>query len=68
MLVDKKQQILINLALVGVGLAGAVISALIYYDNVKHAKLRDQVAVLDKEIKTIELELKKDEARHNGIL
>lgn len=68
MTIDKKQQILINLALVGVGLAGAVISALVYYDNLKHSKLRDDVANLDKEIKLIELELKKDQAKQNGLL
>jgi mannose/fructose/N-acetylgalactosamine-specific phosphotransferase system component IIC len=66
--IDRKQQVLINLALVGVGIVGAIISAMIYRDNKKHDKIKEEVAVLDKEIKVLELAIKKHEAAKNGLI
>jgi energy-converting hydrogenase Eha subunit C len=67
MTVDAKQQKTINIALVGIGLIGAVVSFLVYLDNKKHAKLRDEVALLDREIKVLDLALKKRVAQENGV-
>ena len=68
MTVDQKQQKYINLALVGIGLIGVVVSVLVYLDNKKHTKLKTEVASLDKDIKVLELALKEKQAKENGIV
>ena len=68
MTIDQKQQKYINLALVGVGLVGVIVSVLVYLDNKKHAKLKDEVASLDKEIKVLELAMKEKEAKSHGLI
>ena len=68
MTIDQKHQKYINLALVGVGLVGVIVSVLVYLDNKKHAKLKDEVASLDKEIKVLELAMKEKEAKSHGLI
>jgi len=68
MTIDQKQQKYINLALVGVGLVGVIVSVLVYLDNKKHAKIKDEVASLDREIKFLELALKEKEAKRVGVI
>ena len=68
MTIDQKQQKYINLALVGVGLVGVIVSVLVYLDNKKHAKIKNDVAVLDKEIKALELVMKEKEAKIQGLI
>jgi energy-converting hydrogenase Eha subunit C len=68
MTLDQKQQKYINLALVGIGLIGVLVSVLVYLDNKKHAKLKEEVANLDKEIKVLDLALKQKEAIKNGVV
>jgi hypothetical protein len=65
---EQKQQKYINLALVGIGLIGVVVSVLVYLDNKKHAKIKDDVATLDKEIKVLELAMKEKEAKIHGLI
>lgn len=67
MKIDQKQQISINIMLVSIGAIGVIVSILVYIDNKKHAKLRDQVSVLDKQIKHLDLALKEDDAKKRGI-
>lgn len=68
MTIDQKQQKYINIALVGVGLIGVIVSILVYVDNKKHSKLKDDVTKLDKEIKVLELALKEKEAKAKGVV
>lgn len=68
MTIDQKQQRYISIALVGVGLIGAIVSVLVYLDNKKHARLRHEIAGLDKQIKHLDLALKENEAKKKGVL
>ena len=68
MTVDQKQQKYINLALVGIGLIGVIVSLLVYLDNKKHSKLKGDVVKLDSQIKQLELALKTDEAEKKGVI
>jgi|694.fasta_scaffold25292_11 hypothetical protein len=43
----------------------ALVGTLAFIESKKHAKLNDEILALDKEIKTIELALKKKEASNN---
>jgi hypothetical protein len=68
MTADIKQQQTINIALVGIGVIGVIVSILVYLDNKKHAKIKEEVAILDKEIKLFDLALKKHQAQSKGIV
>lgn len=68
MKIDQKQQRAINIALVSIAFIGVVVSVLAYLENKKHAKIKEEVAQLDKEIKTLELALKEKEAKKSGIV
>jgi energy-converting hydrogenase Eha subunit C len=67
MTVDERQQKAINIALVGIGLIGVIVSVLVYLDNKKHAKIKEEVTLLDKEIKVLDLALKKQKVQENGL-
>lgn len=67
MTVDVRQQKAINIALVGIGLIGVIVSVLVYLDNKKHAKIKEEVTLLDKEIKVLDLALKKQKVQENGL-
>lgn len=67
MTVDEKQQKAISVALVGIGLIGVIVSILVYLDNKKNAKIKEEVSILDKEIKTLDLALKKHETESKGL-
>jgi len=67
MTVDAKQQRAINIALVGIGLVGVIVSILVYLDNKKHAKIKAEVDTLDKEIKVLDLALKKHKIQQTGL-
>ena len=67
MTVDARQQKAINIALVGIGLIGVIVSVLVYLDNKKHAKIKEEVTLLDKEIKVLDLALKKQKVQENGL-
>jgi hypothetical protein len=45
----------------------AIVGALAYMQSKKHAKINDEILSLDKEIKTIELALKKKEAQASNV-
>ena len=68
MTVEAKQQKAINIALVGIGLIGVIVSVLVYLDNKKHDKIKEEVALLDKEIKLFDLALKKHQAQSEGLV
>ena len=67
MTIEVKQQKAINMALVGIGLVGVVVSILVYLDNKKHAKIKEEVTMLDKQIKEMDLALKKHELKKTGL-
>ena len=66
-LTDRKQQGAINIMVGVITLLTAVVGFIAWYENKKHAKINDEVLKLDKEIKTLELAMKREEARQNGI-
>lgn len=57
----------VNIALTGITLVGVVIAVLVYLDNKKHEKIKEDTLRLDKEIKTLELALKQYEAKKTGV-
>lgn len=67
MSIDQKQQHLINIALVGVGIIGMVVSVLVYLENKKHSKIKGDIIMLDKQIKELDLQLKQDELKRKGV-
>lgn len=65
--VDSKQGKAINYIVAGITILTGVVGVLAYLETKKHAKINDEVLALDKQIKTLELALKKNEAVQNGI-
>jgi len=66
-LTDRRQQGTINLMVGVITLLTAVVGFIAWYENKKHHKLNDEVLKLDKEIKMIDLAIKKQEAKKNGV-
>ncbi len=66
-LTDRKQQATINVLVGVITLLTAIVGVIAWYENKKHNKINDEVLKLDKEIKTLELAIKKDEALKNGV-
>jgi len=66
-LTDRKQQASINIMVGMITLLTAVVGLIAWYENKKHNRINDEVLKLDKEIKTLELAMKKQEAVKNGI-
>lgn len=64
---DRKQQATINIMVGVITLLTAVVGVIAWYENKKHSKINDEVMKLDKEIKTLELAMKKQEAVKNGV-
>jgi hypothetical protein len=58
-----------NIAIIGVGLTfvSVIIATLVYLDNKRHSRIKLENEKLQKEINTIELALKIQKARENGI-
>lgn len=51
-----------------VTLLTGVVGVLAYIETKKHHKLNDEVLHLDKQIKTMELAIKKNQARESGVI
>lgn len=66
-LTDRKQQATINVLVGVITLLTAIVGVIAWYENKKHNKINNEVLKLDKEIKTLELAIKKDEALKNGV-
>ncbi len=67
-LIDKSQQKTINYIIVAVGILTAITGILAYRENKKHNKIKEDNLSLEKEIKTLELALKKDQVKKNGVV
>lgn len=65
--VDSKQGQAINYIIALITALTGVVGVLAYLETKKHAKINDEVLALDKQIKTLELALKKNEAVQNGV-
>lgn len=66
-LIDRKQQQTIQLMAGVVTILATIVGLVAWMESKKHNKLNDEVLKLDKEIKTLELAIKKDVARQNGV-
>lgn len=66
--IDIKQGKAIQYIIASVTLLTGIVGVLAYLETKKHAKINDEVLSLDKQIKTLELALKKSEAKENGIV
>lgn len=66
--VDKKQQSTINMILIAVGVLTAITGILAYRENKKHNKIAEENLKVEKEIKVLELALKRDEIRKSGLV
>lgn len=66
--IDAKQGRAIQYIIASVTLLTGIVGVLAYLETKKHAKINDEVLSLDKQIKTLELALKKSEAKENGIV
>jgi hypothetical protein len=66
--IDIKQGRSINYIIAFVTILTGFVGVLAYLETKKHNKINDEVLSLDKQIKTLELEIKKNEARQNGIV
>lgn len=67
-LVDKKQQSTINMILIAVGVLTAITGILAYRENKKHNKIAEENLKVEKELKELELALKKDQVRKSGLI
>ena len=66
--IDKKQQLVINLIIAGVGVISAFIGVMAYRDNQKHQKIQQDLFAVDREIKLLQLSKEKDIAKKNGLI
>lgn len=66
--IDAKQGRAIQYIVASVTILTGIVGVLAYLETKKHAKINDEVLSLDKQIKTLELALKKSEAKENGIV
>ena len=66
--VDKKQQSTINMILIAVGVLTAITGILAYRENKKHNAIAEDNLKVEKEIKVLELALKRDEIRKSGLI
>jgi len=66
-LTDRKQQATINIMVGTITLLTAIVGLVAWYENKRHNKVNNDVLKLDKEIKTLELAMKKKEARESGV-
>jgi len=66
--IDVKQGKSITYMVVIITALTGIVGVLAYLENKKHNKINDEVLSLDKQIKTLELALKKNEAVQNGIV
>lgn len=66
--VDTSQGKSISYIIASVTVLTGIIGVLAYLETKKHAKINDEVLALEKQIKTIELALKKNEAVQNGVI
>lgn len=59
--IDSRQQK--QIAIIGLGLTfvSVLIAGLVYIENKKHARIKEETLRLDREIKTLDLALKKQE-------
>ena len=65
-LTDRKQQASINIMVGVITILATVVGLVAWMEQKRHNKLNDEVLKLDKEIKTLELASKKEEAKING--
>ena len=65
--VNTNQSKSISYIIASVTVLTGIIGVLAYLETKKHAKINDEVLALDKQIKTLDLALKKNEAVQNGI-
>ena len=65
--VNERQDRSLSYLIVTMTALTAIVGALAYMQSKKHAKINDEILSLDKEIKTIELALKKKEALANNV-
>jgi hypothetical protein len=65
--IDVKQGKSITYMIVGITILTGVVGILAYLENKKHHKINNEVLALDKQIKTLELAIKKNEAQQSGI-
>lgn len=66
--IDKKQQLAINLIIAGVGVISAFIGVMAYRDNQKHQKIQQDLFVVDREIKLLQLSKERDKAKQSGLI
>ena len=66
-LTDRKQQASINIMVGVITILATVVGLVAWMEQKRHNKLNDEVLKLDKEIKTLELAMKKQEAVKNGV-
>jgi hypothetical protein len=65
--IDIKQDKSITYMIVGISVLTGLVGILAYLENKKHHKINNEVLAIDKQIKTLELAIKKNEARESGL-
>ena len=66
--IDKKQQTQIAMSGLGLTFIGVMVAVLAHLQNKKHAQINEETANINKEIKLLELALKKGEAKAKGVI
>ena len=66
--IDKRQQMAINIIIVTVSVASAIIGIMAYRDNKKHQKMQQDLFAIDREIKLLKLAQTREEAQKSGLI
>lgn len=66
--IDVKQGKAINYIVAFVTILTGVVGVMAYLEAKKHSKINDEVLNLDKQIKVLELAIKTNEAKENGVV
>ena len=66
--IDKRQQMTINIIIVAVSVATAVVGIMAYRDNKKHQKMQQDLFAIDREIKLLRLAQTREQAQRSGLI
>lgn len=66
--IDKQQQIAINIIIAAVSITTAIVGIMAYRDGKKHRKMQEDLFVIDREIKLLQLAQTKDKAQKSGLI